>query len=81
MTAVAIAALHVSFFREGCHAALVECEQARIECETSLERVPPAEWRRIADELAECKQHLSEYANGRPHLKLSALGKWPLESR
>ncbi len=37
---------------------LRECEDAKGECDRALERVPPAEWRRVADELAECKQHL-----------------------
>ena len=36
------------------------CEQERNACVTTLEKVPPAEWRRIADELAECQQHLED---------------------
>ena len=43
-----------------CMHELKVCEIERYECQIALERVPPAEWRRIADELAECKQHLEE---------------------
>ena len=33
-----------------------ECRLELSSCELALERVPPPEFRRIADELAECKQ-------------------------
>ncbi len=38
--------------------ALVECRLDLSTCELALERVPPSQFRRIVDELAECKQHL-----------------------
>ena len=41
-----------------CEAARRECEERRGECEQALERVPPATFKRIYDELAECRQHL-----------------------
>tara|TARA_B100000787_G_C16149161_1_gene275742 strand:+ start:212 stop:418 length:207 start_codon:yes stop_codon:yes gene_type:complete len=43
-----------------CHQKLTECEAVRDSCELALEKVPPAEWKRISDELAECNQHLEE---------------------
>ena len=43
-----------------CQKKLTLCEDARNSCELALEKVPSAEWRRIADELAECNQHLEE---------------------
>ena len=39
---------------------LLECERERASCELAMERVPPREFRRIADELAECQQHLEQ---------------------
>lgn len=46
-------------------AELLECEARREECEMALERVPPAVFKRLYDELAECRQHL-EAADARP---------------
>ena len=39
---------------------LDDCIREKEDCERALEKVPPSEFRRIADELAECKQHLEE---------------------
>ena len=41
-------------------AELLECEARRDECEMALERVPPGVFKRVYDELAECRQRLEE---------------------
>ena len=53
---------------------LSACRIDKMRCEMDLERVPPSEFRRIADELAECKQHLDEYEEEHSsHLKIEKL--------
>lgn len=50
----------VLYVLHGCRTSLQECVAARDACESALEKVPPDQWRRVADELAECRQHLEE---------------------
>ena len=54
-------------------AELLECEARREECEMALERVPPAVFKRLYDELAECRQHLEEEADARPRDRSSSI--------
>ena len=57
-----------------------ECQARLAECEATLERVPPSIFKRVQDDLAECRQHLEE-AEMRPSPEKGTDGLRDHESR